>query len=191
MAIGLGGEDFSQQGADEANRAVNARRDDPRGARITVLPNGQRVRLDDVVDPEYLQGDHSSIFADPSKYIAEEFYDAEAMYVWPVKDDPKMFGKIRSSMYEPVPIEHINQDTELPIETHVSAGINLVCCYDLALMKVPPAAVKRLYKWRESLALARTNSHEAFSELRNRVRNASGGNIDADIRVKESSRDSE
>lgn len=184
----------SEQAAHSANDVLGAAADALLGTRsrdgdlndTIMAPNGQRVRLSQFLDQEYFAEDHTSIFAkDPGEYLKEP--DADCMYVWPAKNDPQLFARIRSGLYEPVSTDELRDDCALPVTTHTVPGIQnedgtpkrLVAVYDLCLMRVPQKAVQRLYKWPAFQAAMRTAQNVPFERLREAVEKESRGRATA------------
>lgn len=154
---------------------------------VIMNPNGQRVRLTEIVDHEYIAEVHSSIFAgDPAEYL--EAPNPDCMYAWPAKDDPHLFARVRDGSYRFVETKELRADCKLPVATHTVPGITakdpdtgvetprrLVAVYDLVLVEVQPRAVKRLYKAHAFQAAMRTKMNMPFEALRKRVEKESGG----------------
>lgn len=153
------------------------------GKGYVVNPNGTVVPIETYLEHLYVASDHSSIFADPARFMKEPKKDC--MYVWASKGDPKMFGRIRSHRYRPVTADELRDDTDLPIETHtVSGDTKFVACYDVVLMEVPPQAVKELFKAREAQAAMRTATHVPFQNLKQQIESDSHGLATAEASFK-------
>ncbi len=158
---------------------------------VVMTPNGGQVSLRQFLDHDYIAEDHSSIFArDPGTYIKEP--DPDAMYVWPAKADAHLYAHIRSGRYIAVGFDELREDCELPVTTHTVPGIvnddglptRLVAVYDLILMKVPPKAVKRLYRWHAYQALLKTKQNLPFEQLRDWIHQESRGLATVEMRSK-------
>lgn len=180
-AVGIG--DLSQQGAASAQRVANEQRANDADSMVIQNPNGAQVRVAQFLDHAYLQTDDGSIFADPHRYL--KHVKEDCMYSWPSQKDPATMAKIRSGAYRPVEMDEIREDTDIPIETHVIAGQKYVAVYDVILVEVQPAAVKRLYRSREAQAALRTAQGLPFQNLKNRVEQESGGIVTAEMEIKD------
>lgn len=179
FATSVGNAAESAQQAYDKNRNLGGNDND---AGWVTVPGGQIANLQQYLDHTYYAEDHSSIFADPAKYMKE--VKPDCMYVWASIKDPKTFGKKRSGLYRAVLAEEIRDDTELPIETHTIAGEQYVGCWDVVLFEVPADAVKRLYKWREAQAVLRTAHNLPFEKLKKRIEQESGGAATAEVSIK-------
>lgn len=140
------------------------------------LPLGMEIDASFFIDPEMRPGNVTSIFGRPEQYLKD--VNPECKYVWKNAYagkgiDPKLMSGIRNRKYRPITVEEIREDADFDVSTitlfkHSGAGdVTGVVLRDLCLVEVSPRAVKEDYKWRESVAAARTVrgvGQQAFSE---------------------------
>lgn len=151
------------------------------GTRVA-LPNGRFADYNSLVDQTYIPQDHTSIFADPKKFMKSPRSDC--MYSWvDFKKEAAVMGKIRSGAYRPVTIDEVIDDTDIPLFTQKMTGLDLVAVYDVALMEVQPRAVAEMYKWREKLAIDRTVNNVTFQQFKNNLDRMTNGGAIADCEV--------
>ena len=151
------------------------------GTRVA-LPNGRFADYNNLVDQTYIPQDHTSIFADPKKFMRNPRPDC--MYSWvDYKKEASVMGKIRSGAYRPVLIDEVIDDTDIPLYTQKMTGLDLVAVYDVALMEVQPRAVAEMYKWREKLAIDRTVNNVSFQQFQNNMQRAAGDGVIATCEV--------
>lgn len=140
------------------------------------LPNGRFADYNSLVDQTYIPQDHTSIFADPKKFMKNPRPDC--MYSWvDYKKEASVMGKIRSGAYRPVEIDEVIDDSDIPLFTQKMTGLDLVAVYDVALMEVQPRAVAEMYKWREKLAIDRTVSNMPFQQFKNNLERMTHGGV--------------
>ena len=168
----------SEAAADLANEQYREIRKAKPDEAYTVLPGGRRAAISQFIDHDYIPGEHSSIFADATKFMKE--VKPGCKYVWAAKHDPGTFAKVRAQMYRPVQKDEIRDDTATPIETHKMAGKEYVGVYDVILMEVPERAVKQLYQWPEAQAVMKTAQGTAFQNLKGRLEGETGGKVTAE-----------
>ncbi len=153
----------------------------PSGTRVA-LPNGRFADYNSLVDQTYIPQDHTSIFADPKKFMKSPRPDC--MYSWvDYKKEAAVMGKIRSGAYRPVELEEVIDDSDIPLFTHKMPGLEVVCVYDVALMEVQPRAVAEMYKWREKLAIDRTVNNVTFQQFRSTLDRMTNGGAVAECEV--------
>lgn len=185
------GDDLSQQGAAAARGANQQQISDRVQSDEVVFPNGRKVKVADLnLDHEYLSGDHSSIFADTSKFLKNPM--PGAMYVWAKANDPRALAKVRAHQYRRVELDELLDDIDLPISavealtTHKNAGAKkYVQMFDVQLMEVPPEAVKRLYKLPAAHAIMKAAGNLPFDALKNRVEELTRGQATVEVTRKE------
>ena len=140
------------------------------------LPNGKFADYSSLVDQTYIAQDHSSIFADPKKFMKNPRSDC--VYAWvDYKKEAAVMGKIRSGAYRPVELEEVYDDKDIPLFTHKLTGLNVVAVYDVALMEVQPRAVAEMYKWREKLAIDRTVNNVTFQQFQSNLQRMTGEGV--------------
>lgn len=152
------------------------------------LPGGSREKVENLVDHEYIPGEHSSIFAATEKIVKDP--KPGHMYVWADKKDANTFGKIRAKKYFPLTADDILGDTDAPIETYTMAGADgkkneYIGIHDLILCEVPPQAVKELYKRREQEAILRLVRNQPFADAQAEARSISKGGVHMEIETKD------
>jgi len=146
------------------------------------LPNGKFADYNSLVDQTYIPQDHTSIFADPKKFMKNPRPDC--IYSWvDYKKEAAVMGKIRSGAYRPVELEEVYDDKDIPLFTHKLTGLNVVAVYDVALMEVQPRAVAEMYKWREKLAIDRTVNNTSFAQFQNNLQRMAGDGVIASFEV--------
>jgi hypothetical protein len=155
----------------------------PSSGKRVALPNGRFADYASLVDQTYIPQDHTSIFADPKKFMKNPRPDC--MYSWvDYKKEAAVMGKIRSGAYRPVELEECFDDKDIPLFTHTMPGkISVVCVYDVALMEVQPRAVAEMYKWREKLAIDRTVNNVTFEQFRSTLERMTNGGAVADCEI--------
>lgn len=157
-----------------------------KGVRIP-LPNGRMGTFEDLIDHDYRPGSHTSMFADPTKYMKE--VNSDCQYGWVAfrgdSNQAHLLGKVRSGAYRLVDSEEVLDDKDIPIMTHRLNGQDCVAIYDLILVEIQPQAVKRYYRHREQQALLKTVNNVAFGAFQQQVENASGGMVRASFEVKD------
>lgn len=162
-------------------RKQNAANKTTGGTRVA-LPNGRFADYNSLVDQTYIPQDHTSIFADPKKFMKNPRPDC--MYSWvDFKKEAAVMGKIRSGAYRPVEIDEVIDDTDIPLFTQKMTGLDLVAVYDVALMEVQPRAVAEMYKWREKLAIDRTVNNVTFQQFKSNIERMTNGGAIADCEV--------
>lgn len=187
------GADISSQASsgaaaiDAQHRAVKDRAAET-GTAVVVLPNGELGLLTDYVDHEFLSADHTSIFANPARFMKHP--EPGYMYVWAAKDGKNgqanayTVAAIRSHKYRPVEKEELRDDCDLPMETYKMAGKPVVGMLDVVLMAVSPEAAKKMYRWHENMAVLKTQRVAAFEDLKERVGAMTGGAVDVEYEQK-------
>lgn len=204
---------LSQQAVESANRHIDARMEElrtevdrklgmggqPQLDDVIINPNGQQVHIAQFADNDFIAEDHSSMFAtDPNTYLVAP--NPECLYVWPAKNDPRLFARLRAGQYRPVETSELREDCILPITTHTVPGITkivknedgtetemprrLVACYDVILMEVQPRAVKQLYRWPAFQAALRTRAQLPFQQLKKRLEEGTGGKVTAQMTMR-------
>jgi hypothetical protein len=148
---------------------------------LVVLPGGITRNLYDVVDAEFIPGNHRSIFQEPEDYLKAP--EPGFHYVWAASKDEQTFANVRAGYYEPVDLDEIRDDTAVPISTHKIGSTEYVAIRDLILMKVSPRAWRQLYKAREDQAIMRTARNQGLSQLSSNLQQF-GGQVQADSAVK-------
>jgi hypothetical protein len=165
--------------------AANALKD-PKQIRVP-LPNGRFASYDSLVDQTYIPENHTSIFADPKKFMKNPRPDC--MYAWvDYKKEAAIMAKIRSGAYRPVLMEEMSLDSDIPMSahkmgSHKGASLDMVLVYDVALVEVQPRAVAEMYKWREKLAIDRTVNNVSFQQFRDRMNQVAGEGVIASCEV--------
>jgi len=163
------------------SQKFNAANQTNQGKRVA-LPNGRFADYNSLVDQTYIPTDHTSIFADPKKFMKNPRPDC--MYSWvDFKKEAAIMGKIRSGAYRPVEEEEMLDDKDIPMMSHKMCGLALVTVYDVALMEVQPRAVAEMYKWREKLAIDRTVNNVSFAQFQQNVQRAAGEGVIATCEV--------
>lgn len=159
----------------------NAANKTTQGTRVA-LPNGRFADYNSLVDQTYIPQDHTSIFADPKKFMKNPRPDC--IYSWvDYKKEASVMGKIRSGAYRPVELDEVYDDKDMPIFTHKMPGTDVVAVYDVALMEVQPRAVAEMYKWREKLAIDRTVNNIPFQQFQSNLARMTNGGAIAECEV--------
>lgn len=167
----------SRANARDSLRGINAFDDKA----YIILPNSTRQPLEQYIEHAYSAGDHSSIFADVHRFMAEP--KPGCMYVWAAKDSPRTWGFIRSERYRPVESHELADACDLPVTSNEVGGKKWVQCYDVLLMEVNPRAVRELYEKHRAQAALKTASHEPFRNLKQQVEGESRGLATASMDV--------
>lgn len=161
---------------------------------VIALPNGELGFLDDedasYLDHAYLAGKHGSVLTNAKNLVQDP--KPGYMYVWAARYNAKgdkvnarTVANIRSKRYEPVLVEELIEEIDAPIEQFTIAGKTGVAgIVDVLLMAVSPAAQRTLFKWKAAESRSRTNRWQSFKTLQDRVQNATGGRVRAEVEVK-------
>jgi hypothetical protein len=148
---------------------------------ITIKP-GLRLPISTFVDHNYVQRKGESLFPDGKDIVKDPTPGAE--YGWPVKNDPMLFGRLRSKAYRLVGPDEIREDSSAPVSTCKMADEEGVQVMNHVLVEIAPRFVQQLYKDREAQAALQLHGHLGFKELQGNIAKVSNGTVSAEAVVR-------